>query len=71
MPKRREPYYPNLEAEIARRGINVKDMLEKLNLTYRTFARRMSGVSEFHLSEIITIMAIFPDQALEKLFEHK
>lgn len=66
-----EPFYPNLEAEIARRGIKKKDMADKLNLTQKTFSNKLIGKTDFWLKEMFCILSMLPGTTAEQLFEHK
>ena len=66
-----EPFYPNLEAEIARRGIKKKDMADKLNLTPKTFGNKLMGKADFWVSEVRCIQSMLPGTTFEQLFEHR
>ena len=66
-----EPFYPNLEAEIARRGIKKKDMADKLNLTPKTFSNKLIGKTDFCVREVRCIQSMLPGTTFEQLFEHK
>lgn len=66
-----EPFYPNLEAEIARRGIKKKDMADKLNLTPETFGNKLRGKTDFWIKEARCIQSMLPGTTFEQLFEHK
>lgn len=64
-------FYPNLETEIARRGIKKKDMADKLNLTPKTFSNKLIGKTDFGVKEMFSILSMLPDTTAEQLFEHK
>ena len=66
-----EPFYPNLEAEIARRGIKKKDIAEKLNLTTKTFSNKLIGKTDFWVKEVRCIQSMLPGTTFEQLYEHK
>ena len=57
----KKPYYPVLEAEIARTGIKKKALALKLNITDRTFSKKLSGENEFTWSEVLLLNSIFPE----------
>ncbi len=57
--------FPNLRAELVRRGMNTKDFAEELGFAYPTLTRKMSGQSDFSYSEIIKII-----EYLELTFEY-
>ncbi len=69
--KSSNPFYPNLEAEIAKRGIKKKDLACKLNLTPKALSNKLIGKTDFWLSEVMVIHSIFPDIEPVKLFEHQ
>lgn len=66
-----EPYFPNLESEIAKRGILKKDIAQKLGITQRTFTKKLNGEIDFWWNEILTIYEIFPEVPPHLLFKHK
>lgn len=72
MPARKNttPYYPTLEAEIAKNGIKKQDIAKKLNLTPRAFSRKMIGETDFWWKEVLIIHSFFPDVPPIKLFKH-
>ena len=43
--------YPNLRAEMARSGVTAKDIAELLGCAPNTFTNKMSGRSDFTISE--------------------
>ncbi len=74
MPARKNttPYYPTLEAEIAKKGIRKKDIAECLGIDNRQFSKKINGESEFRLSQALTIHNVFfSDTDMAKLFESK
>lgn len=64
------PYYPMLEAEISKRGIQKKELAEKIGITQRAFSFKMTGKTDWWWREILIIHSMFPDVPLEKLFSH-
>lgn len=66
-----EPFYPNLEAEIARRGIKKKDMADKLNLTPKSLSNKLVGKTDFGVKEVRCIQSMLPGTTFEQLFEHE
>ena len=63
--------YPNLEAEVARAGINFKRLGEKIGIEYKSMLNKRNGVTDFTLKEALKIHKIFPDVELEILFEEQ
>lgn len=62
--------YPNLAAEIAKRGIKKKAICESLGVTYRCLHNKMSGQSPITWEEACKIQSeFFPDIAKDILFE--
>ena len=61
--------YPNLRAELAREGIGVCELAEKIGINRDTLARKLSGRSALNLDEAINIQkALFPELTVEYLF---
>jgi len=62
-------YFPNLEREIAGRGIKKKDLAVCLGICYRALSNRLSGRVPFTWPEVVTIKDhFFPDMTTEVLF---
>ena len=62
--------YPNLKAEMARVGINMIILAERINMPYSTLVQKMSGRSEFTVGEAFAIRkALGVDIPIEILFE--
>lgn len=51
-------YYRNLMAEMARNCITKKEVMELLEITDRTYYSKMTGRTEFKLSEVEKILAL-------------
>lgn len=66
-----KPFFPVLEAELARRGIKKKDVAESLGITSKCMSNKMTGKTELTLSEIVCIQKIIPDVPISKLFSHE
>lgn len=64
------PYYPTLEAEIAKRGIAKKDIAKQLGITPQAFSNKIAGSVDFWLQEVLTIHSLFPNVLIEELFSH-
>ena len=63
-------YYPNLRAEIMRKGMTVSEFAENCGFATSTFSYKLSDRSPFLLEEAIKIRtALGVDMSLEKLFE--
>ena len=62
--------YPNLKAELARKNLTLDDVAKLLGKTTRTAGEKVRGVTEFSLSEAMTIRdVLFPGCTLEYLFK--
>lgn len=66
-----EPYYPCLEAEIAKQGIKKKQIAKQLGISERAFSCKMTGRNDFRLSEALAIYSLFSDVSFTDLFAHK
>lgn len=60
--------YKNLEAELARNGITKVMLASELNLTQKGLYLKLSGKTDFTLSEIKKIQSLFKGLTLEYLF---
>lgn len=64
--------FPNLVAEIAKRGIKKTAIAQAANMCRKTLREKITGKFEFSLWEAMVIRdTFFPDQTLEYLFERK
>ena len=64
--------YPELAAEIARRGIKKKDIAKSLGICDKALNEKLRGQSPFKWQEVCVIRdRFFPDLALEFLFGEK
>lgn len=65
--------YPNLEAEMARKGLTNKECAGICKISEKTFSSRRTGQSEFVLAEMKALQKVFqevfPNCTLEYLFE--
>jgi hypothetical protein len=52
-------YYKNLRAEMARNGIKKREVQELLEISSTTYYSKMDGRTEFKLSEVEKILALF------------
>ena len=52
-------YYKNLRAEMVRNGISKQEIQELLEISNNTYYSKMTGRTEFKLSEVEKILAIF------------
>ncbi|RKJ52560.1 transcriptional regulator [bacterium 1XD42-1] len=63
-------YYPNLEREIAGRGIKKKAIAENINVCTKTLRNKMSGKVPFTWPEVSKIRCcFFPDMTPDTLFK--
>ncbi|KAB0445957.1 hypothetical protein CH334_17460 [Lysinibacillus sp. VIA-II-2016] len=62
--------YPNLRAEMVRKGIVITQISSHLNLRYATVCDKINGKFRFYYDEALEIKeTFFPDHNLEYLFE--
>lgn len=62
--------YPNLKAELSRKGMNLTELAEKMGITLGTLSLKMNGKSDFTYPEAVRIKQILGvDIPLEVLFE--
>lgn len=62
--------FPNLEAEIARRGIKKGAICASLGISYRGFRNKMIGVSPITWADACKIQSeFFPDISKDDLFK--
>lgn len=52
-------YYKNLRAEMVRVGITKHEVQELLEISNNTYYSKMTGRTEFKLSEVVEILALF------------
>ena len=60
--------FNNLNAEMARNNMTIKNLAEKTGISYESLKNKMSGQTEFKRSEMILIKKEFPDCSLDYLF---
>lgn len=60
--------YPNLKAEMVRKGLSLKDLAKQTNIRYETFCKKCRGGAEFTIPEIYKIIEIF-GMTFEYLFK--
>lgn len=61
--------FRNLNAELCRCNIKTKELAHMLGVSIKTINNKMSGRSEFTLSEIKAIASLFPNVSITYLFE--
>lgn len=62
--------YPNLKAEMARRGVLAKDIAVMLGVTETTISNKINGKFGFSLKEAMMIRDfIGADMTIDQLFE--
>ena len=62
--------FPNLNAELARKGLDIEDIASVIGRDKRTARNKINGVNEFTLVEVFAIRDnLFPDLSLEYLFK--
>ena len=61
--------FPNLNAEMARKKITIKDLAELAEIQYDTLKNKCSGITEFKRVEMFRIKKrVFPDMSIDYLF---
>lgn len=61
--------YPNLSAELARKGLKQKDIVSILKVRPATVSHKLQGKSPLMIDEAIKIQkSLFPDMSLDYLF---
>lgn len=65
-----KPYYPTLEAEIAKNGVKKQDLADLLGITPRMLCFKMKGQVDFWWKEVLIIQSVFPNIPPTELFEH-
>lgn len=60
--------FNNLNAEMARRKLTIKSLAKKTGMNYESLKNKMSGITEFKRSEMISIKKEFPECSLDYLF---
>ncbi len=60
--------FNNLNAEMARKKMTLKELSKETNIKYESLKNKMSGNTEFKRSEMMSIKAIFPDCSMDYLF---
>ncbi len=64
--------YPNLEAEIARKGLIKKEIAEQLDYRLATLYDKLNRKTKFTLDEALEIRdEFFPEMEIEYLFEYE
>lgn len=66
------PKYPNLAAEISRRGVRKSVIASRIGVSPRSLSNKLSGTSPFTLDEAFCICRdFFPDIGIDRLFSTK
>lgn len=60
--------FNNLNAEMARKKMNIKSLSEETGIGYESLKNKMSGITEFKRSEMLAIKSVFPECSLDYLF---
>ena len=64
--------FPNLRAEMARKGLDGVKISARIGCTPKTFSNKMIGKTEFTRGEIFNIKRLFfPDLSIEYLFKQE
>lgn len=63
--------FTNLAAELARKKMSIKDLSLATGIEYTSLRNKMSGNTEFKLSELLEIQKNFSGCTLEYLFDTK
>lgn len=60
--------FNNLNAEMARKKITIKELSRKTNIKYESLKNKMAGNTEFKRSEMLAIKSEFPGCTMDYLF---
>ncbi|MGE5423620.1 MAG: hypothetical protein ACM3QW_10170 [Ignavibacteriales bacterium] len=60
--------FNNLHAEMARQGHNIKTLAGILQITPKSAGKKLSGKSDWTLSEMMVVKNIYPSRSLDYLF---
>lgn len=60
--------YSNLKAELARNGLNYKDLGKAIQKTERSVQNKIAEKSEWTRSEMLLVKGLFKDCSIEYLF---
>lgn len=64
------PRFPNLLAEMARKGLKTKHIAEALSISQKSAYNKLNGITDFTLSETVKVRdAFFMGMSIEFLFE--
>lgn len=61
--------YNNLKAEIARKGMTIKEFAEAVGMKPSTFSQKYRGNVDYTLPEALRIKAFLNDLPVEYIFE--
>ena len=53
---------------MARKNMNIKTLSEETGIGYESLKNKMSGITEFKRSEMLSIKKVFPECSLDYLF---
>ena len=71
MRKDRSVYYPILEAEMGRNGIQKEQFRKLLKIDRSSVSQKVNGYRPFKVDEAIRIQeAFFPNVSINELFQH-
>ena len=60
--------YPNFKAELARRGLTLKDLSPRVDIRYETLCKKCRGDADFTIIEIYKILNFFK-MTFEEIFK--
>lgn len=63
--------FNNLNAEMARKKLNIKLLSEITDINYESLKNKLAGNTEFKRSEMLAIKNVFPKCSLDYLFAAK
>lgn len=64
--------YPNLYAELARKGMTKVALAKEIGMPFSTLADKLAGRTQFNLNELVAIRSkINPEVSLDYLFYTK
>jgi hypothetical protein len=64
--------FSNIDAELARKKLSYKDLSKLTDIKYDTLVNKLSGKTEFKLSEMKLVQSkCFPEFPLEVIFQEQ
>jgi hypothetical protein len=69
--KRLNSIYPNIDAELSKRGLTYHHLADELGMRHLAMYRRLAGITRFTLVEALEIRKVFNGEDINYLFQMK